>query len=109
MDDKLELKQKLAVIDTRAEASKKLSEKLEHAVANANVEGDPEHDALMSTLVASKHANDSEILLLLRLALPLVDSLAAHGNLDAAENAYSRMLNTYGSLGFSTWYVPNTI
>ena len=63
-----------------------------------------ENHELCATIAAIKSERDSEILELLPLALQLADALDFVGDLDAAENAYRRILDIYRPMGRNNWY-----
>jgi len=95
---------RLGIVDSRMEASEKLYDEWRRR-AVANLPGNEEECA---NLLRSKNAQDVTILSLLKLAVPLADSLAAEsGCSDSAEVAYMRMVTAYRRLGIldvDAWY-----
>jgi len=93
-------------VEILAELSKTLGEKyMVAALALQFPSSDnTENHEPCATIAAIKSEKDSEILELLPLALQLADALDFVGDLDAAENAYRRILDIYRPMGRNNWY-----
>ena len=87
-------------IDTRLAASRKLEEKIQ------NISGwvEAEYEEYRISLRTAKDAIHSETLDTLHRSKPLVDAIEEAGELQEAENSYTRMLASYRAMGINRSY-----